>query len=67
MTYKEAVNKMGWKVAIHEDRKSEKVVAFDNSGWGMSKRWWRETYRADQDGSLWGVYQTPTGLRRIVR
>ena len=55
-----------WKVAIHEDKDSETVIAFANDGYGMSDRWWNETYKADQNGMLWGVYKTPSGLRRTI-
>ena len=56
----------GWKVAIHESKNSEKVVSFARDGYARSDRWWDETYKLDQNGLLWGVYQTSTGLRRII-
>jgi len=55
---------MEWKVAIHESKTSEKIIAFANRGHGMSESWWKETYNLSQNGLLWGVYQVPTGLRR---
>jgi hypothetical protein len=66
MTYKEAVEKMNWKVAIYESKNSEKCIGFASSGWGMSNNWWRETYNSEQNGELWAVYKTPTGLRRTI-
>lgn len=55
-----------WKVAIHESKESEKVVAFANDGYGMSDKWWNDTYKADQNGDLWGVYEVGSGLRRTI-
>jgi len=55
-----------WKIAIHESKNSEKVIAFSNDGHGMSDRWWNETYKLNQNGMLWGVYQVPSGLRRTI-
>ena len=61
-------NSSSWKVAIHESKSSSKVIDFANSGYGMSRKWWRETYRLDvRLGVLWGVYKVPSGLRREVR
>ena len=54
------------KLAIHESRNSEKVIAFANEGYGMSKRWWKKTFELNEQGQLWGVYQVPSGLRRTV-
>jgi len=63
MTYTETQN---WKVAIHESKNSEKIIAFDSSGWGMSDRWWKQTFELQQNGMLHGVYQTLLGLRRTT-
>jgi hypothetical protein len=56
------------KIAISESKNfNSKVLKFANSGCGMSERWWNETYRIKENGSLWGIYQTPSGkLRRVV-
>lgn len=56
------------EIAIHESKNPDsKVVKFANSGCGMSERWWNETYRIKENGSLWGVYQTPSGkLKRVT-
>jgi len=42
--------KEDWKVAIHESKKSEKILYFANEGHGMSEKWWNDTYKADQNG-----------------
>lgn len=55
------------KIAIHAGKNSEKIIAFATSGFGMSARWWAETQKSRENGSLWGVYQTASGkLRRIT-
>ena len=57
---------MEWKIPIHEAKNSEKILAFANSGYGMSKEWWEKIYNYDQNGLLWGVYRVPSGLRRTI-
>ena len=55
-------------IAIHESNNPDsKVIKFASSGCGMSEKWWNETYRLKNKGSLWGVYQTRSGsLRRVT-
>jgi len=54
------------KIAIYESKHSDKAVAFATEGFGMSEKWWANTHKLQQNGLLWGVYQTPKGLRRII-
>lgn len=54
-------------VAIYEDRKSDKVIAFASTGYGMSDRWWKTTFRFQENNMLWAVYLVPSGkLRRTI-
>ena len=54
-----------FKIAIYESKTSERTIAFANEGMGMSQRWWNKVYSLQNNGLLWGVYQTKGGKLRI--
>ena len=52
---------------IHENRTSTKVIAYAAEGYKMSNLWWKQTHKLQENGELWGIYQTKSGkLRRTV-
>ena len=51
------------EIAVHEG-KTEKVLFFAMEGKGMSKRWWRDTHKLQENGCLGGIYQTKSGKLR---
>ena len=51
---------------VYENNNSDKVIIFAKKGLGMSEHWWKETHRARNNGSLYGIYKTPSGLRRTL-
>lgn len=61
------MNNNAWSIPIYESKNSEKVIAFANKGYGMSKKWWTITQNLDNNGLLHGVYKTSTGLKRNIK
>lgn len=49
---------------VHAGKHAERIVAFANQGLNMSDAWWKKTHRLSINGNLWGIYKTPSGLRR---
>ena len=56
------------KLAVYDSKASERILFHANTGYGMTAKWWRDTFKLYENGLLWGIYMTATGqLRRTIK